>query len=193
MDWKIRILFSLILIFLTGCFPPKKTSELGKKTVFDDPRFFYDKEDYTLIRVNPETREEDINLYMSWKSEKFLSDSQEIQSFNDPNTPPPVRKFVKPYYPKEAKERGYQPTIILLLKVDSTGIVELARLVDYIVKGAVVERKLEIVEESLVESSLEAAIQFEFIPQYFEFPISYNEEGKIEPVFISFPIRFVLH
>lgn len=173
------ILF-LILVFLTGC--------LVKRNIFHDPQFYYDKENYTLIRVNPETREEDIKGYFSWKNKKRTipiptpthtkPDTEKVDVAYD--TPPKPKEIVKPVYPLKSKSKGYYGTVILKLLIDSTGIVILAKPIE-IARF----RNLDRGGILLVESALAAAIKSEFIPAY--------QDGKPTKVWVSFPVRFILH
>jgi len=165
----------LILIFLSGC--------LVKRNIFHDPHFYYDKENYTLIRVNPETREEDIEEYFNRKNKpstptslpNIEKDSLELW------TPPKPKKIVRPDYPSEAKSMGYYGTVILKLLIDSTGVVLLAKPVSSFMQG----KKLDRIETLLVKSALEAAIQTTFKP-------ACDDKGKPVPVWVSFSVRFVL-
>jgi len=164
------ILF-LILVFLTGC--------LVKRNVFNNPHFFYDKEKYALFRINPETRDTDIAEYLTWISKdhkpKFVPNEKKL-------TP---KKHIEPIYPTRAQKKGYQAKITLLLKVDSTGVVEIAKLLDYFTDGKKLKRKLDEIEELLVRCTLESAINTEFY-------LKYNEEGKPEHGFMYFTFNFVL-
>ena len=170
---KIKTFLFLILIFLSGC--------LVKRHIFHDPHFFYDKDNYTLIRVNPETRDEEIKRYNEGLKKTivaYIPPKPDLDSISY-DTPPRPKKIVKPVYSLEAKSMGYYGTVILKLLIDSTGVVCVAK---PIFSNRI--RKLDRIETKLVESVLIAAIQSEFIPAY--------HGEKPVPVWVSFPVRFVL-
>ncbi|TET78612.1 MAG: hypothetical protein E3J41_04180 [Candidatus Cloacimonadota bacterium] len=164
------ILF-LIIILLSGC--------SVKRNVFHDPHFFYDKENYTIIRVNPETRDEDIAEYIMWVSKDYKPKSGQRKK------KPKPKKYIEPIYPTRAQKMGYEARITLLLKVNSTGVVEIARLLDYFANSRKLERKLDEIENLLVKSTLESAINTEFY-------LHYNEEGNPEYGYMYYTINFVL-
>jgi len=203
---RIENIFILILLLLAGCFPPKIISESEPKPVFNDPHFFYDEENYTLIRVNPETRKKDIEKYMNSRDKTSPSaiSKKEIPKDTAQYIPPKPKKLMKPYYPQEAKLKGYSSVIILEILIDSTGMVTEAKLLALETqsgklksklpktepKTLIVERDRYIkkpnkIEKLLIESTLESAIQSEFSP-------AYDGKGKPVPVWISFPVRFIL-
>lgn len=175
---KELLLFSFFLVFLSGC--------LVKRDILHDPHFYYDKENYTLIRVKPETREEDIQKYLKKKNKKLLhtrpslppADSSKIVKEYD--IPPKPKRIVKPIYPTESRLKGYYGTVLLKLLIDSTGVVLLVK-----PAKTVNLRCLDRAGILLVESALKAAIQFEFYPAY--------ENGKPIKVWVSFPVQFILH
>ena len=86
-----KTFFFLIIILLSGC--------SVKRNVFHDPHFFYDKENYTIIRVNPETRDEDIAEYLKRKNEKKItpppSPSDTSKGIKEYDTPPKPKRIVK--------------------------------------------------------------------------------------------------
>jgi len=198
------------MLLLSGCLPVKKTSGLGKKTIFDDPHFYYDKENYTLIRVNPETREKDIEEYINWRDKKSpppSSTSKNKPSKNDTlglGTPPEQKKCTALHYPEEAKLRGYQMEILFKMKINSMGIVTLAKLLAFETQFGQFESKLskitpknliknkskyikkpDKIERLLIETALGGVINREFTP-------AYDEKGKPLPIWISYPVRFIL-
>ena len=61
----------LIIAILLSCSPKRTTN------VFTDPHFYYDKESYTIIRVNPETREKDIEEYLEMRKH-VIPDFKEV-------------------------------------------------------------------------------------------------------------------
>lgn len=171
MNWIIKSIFFLILVFLSGC--------LVKRDIFHDPHFFYDKEKYALIRVNPETREDDIAEYIMWISKDYKPKLGQSKKKLKP------KKHIEPIYPTRAQKMGYKARITLLLKLNSTGVVEIARLLDYFANSRKLERKLDEIEELLVKSTLESAINTEFY-------LRYNEEGNPEYGYMYYTIDFVL-
>ena len=202
MDWKMKSILFLIIILLSGC--------SVKRNVFHDPHFFYDKENYTIIRVNPETREKDIKAYYN---RKFKSKSKKtIPPPSPPDTskgikayytPPKPKRIVKPVYPSEVKSIGYQGTVILQFLIDSTGVVKKAIALTFLThenyyiisqnktkyqklikQARETKREFNEIEELLVKSSLAAAIKTEFVPAF--------QKGKPVPVWVSFPVSFIL-
>lgn len=172
------------MLLLSGCFPPKKTSELGKKTIFDDPHFYFDRENFTLIRVNPERREEEIKEYLTRKD---TAKTMRISPYNEkpkPDTtsydaPPKPKKIVKPVYPRESLREKYHGTVFIKMLIDSTGIVLLAKPLD-------TEKTKHLGEggKLLVKSALKAMIQSEFEPAI--------KNGKPVRVWVLFPVQFVI-
>ncbi|MBA7598783.1 hypothetical protein ES703_05805 [subsurface metagenome] len=192
------ILF-LIIILLSGC--------SVKRNVFHNPHFFYDDKNYTIIRVNPETRNEDIAEYLKRKNEKKItpppSPSDTSKGIKAYDTPPKPKRIVKPVYPSEVKSIGYQGTVILQFLIDSTGVVKKAKALTFLThenyyiisknktkyqkllkQARETKREFNEIEELLAKSALAAAIQTEFMPAY--------HEGKPVPVWVSFPVSFIL-
>jgi hypothetical protein len=172
----------LILIFFSGC--------LVKRHILHDPHFYYDKESYTLIRVNPETREKDIEEFEYYTSFPDSSNVKKILSMS----PSPIKRFAKPRYPNKAKESCIEPTIVLLIRVNgSNGVVEIAHLFAYIQGETRKKGNLNKIEELMVLCTLESAIQTTFYPERFGFDLDYDEHGKPQPVWLTYPVRYVLH
>ena|GEM_PF-2881514 len=169
-------LFVIFLLFLSGC--------LVKRDILHDPHFYYDKKNYTLIRVNPETRDEDIKEYLNRKSTvKTMSFSPPVERPKDLkgyDTPPKPKKIIKPIYPREALYEGYHGTLVLKMLLDSTGNVLIAMPID-IEKTKNLDRGGIL----LVESALEALMKSEFEPAI--------HNGKPVRVWVSFPVRFILN
>jgi hypothetical protein len=181
-----------MITFIQGCSPPKRTAAFYGETVFDNPKFYYDKENTVLIRVNPATREQEIAAYEKEKH-SIVPDSSKISSFTREDGPPPIKSLVIPYYPDKAKNFSCQGTVVLLLRIENvSGIVDMARMFAYYDMNRKQKTALDAVEMMLVESALQAAIQTVFITEYFDFPIRFDEEGKPEPYYIYYPVRFVM-
>ncbi len=196
MNRKVIGLIYVAMLLLSGCLPVKKTSGLGKKTVFDDPHFYYDKENYTLIRVNPETREEDIEKYLSKKSTvKTMSLSPPVERLKHTverpkhtverpkhiegyDTPPKPKHIIRPIYPRKSLNEAWHGAVVLKMLIDSTGNVIIAKPIDiekirHLDKGGVL----------MVESALTALMKSEFEPAI--------HNGKPVRVWVTFPVRFV--
>ncbi len=192
-----KTFFFLIIILLSGC--------SVKRNVFHDPHFFYDKENYTIIRVNPETRDEVIKRYYEGLKKTivgYIPPKPDLHSIPY-DTPPRPKKIVRPNYPDDAKKMGCQGLIILQLLVDSTGIVKKALTLNFLSykeypevfqnrihylkipkNSQITDNKFNEFEELLIEASLEAAIQTEFEPAY--------KKGNPAKVWVSFPVHFIL-
>lgn len=165
----------LIMAILLSCSPKRTTN------VFSDSHFYYDEKNYTLVRVNPETRDEDIKRYNE-RTEKTIF--KHIAPKPKPDTsigydlPPRPKKVVAPKYPRDLKKQGYSGKVILKLLIDENGMVILAQ-------PSSGGQKLDKIGILLIKAALESAIQTEFYPA--------RQKGKPVKVWVSYPIRFILH
>lgn len=172
---------TLIITLLSSC-SPKRTTEvkaLPEQNVFNNPHFYYDEENYTLIRVNPETRNEDIKRYNE-RTEKtiFKHIAPKPDTLIEYDLPPWPKKVFPPKYPEYLKKEGYSGQVILKLLIDENGIVILARPFS----GG---QKLDKIGILLIKAALESAIQTEFYPAC--------QKGEPVKVWVTYPIRFVLY
>jgi hypothetical protein len=172
MKHMIIALIFVIALFLS-CFPKRITD------VFTDPHFYYDEEHYTLIRVNPETRDEDIKRFDERTEKKIFKDyplrpKPDTLGFD---LPPRPKKIVAPKYPRDLLKQGYSGKVFLQLLVNEQGIVVLA-------KPASGIQNLDEIGNEFVKVSLEAAIQTEFYP-------ALHEDNPVK-VWVTYPIQFVI-
>jgi hypothetical protein len=162
----------ILLILLFGC--------AKKQNVFLDPHFYYNKENYTFIRVNPETRDEDIKKYLERLQKtifKYVAPKPKLDTFTEYELPPRPKKIVVPKYPEDLKKQGYSGKVILKLLIDEHGLVILA-------KPSRGGQKLDKIGILFIKAALESAIQTEFYPA--------RIKGKPVKVWVSYPIRFIL-
>jgi TonB family protein len=166
------LVMSFLLLLPFGC--------ANKQNVFKDPHFYYDEENYTLLRVNPETRDEDIKRYLERPEQKMFKSfahKPKPDTSIEFDIPPRVKKTVIPKYPAELGKEGYSGKVILKMLVNEQGIVIMAKPFSGV-------QKLDRIGIQLMKAALEAAIQTEFYPA--------RQKGNPVKIWVSYPIQFEL-
>jgi hypothetical protein len=191
------------IILLAGCAPRQTTNVFNDPLFCNNPHFYYDEEHYTLIRVNPETRDEEIDECLG-KISKSISGLSDEDSLPDYQPPWPIT-LVKPNYPNECKDKGIEGTAFLQLLLDTLGNVKIATalvffsderlnqiknsdrtLKEFLKNSATQKREFNYFEKLLVQSALESAIGTKFRPARLH-------NGIAIEIWISYPVRYVLN